>query len=78
MIPWSSADLPLSSVDWAGLDLTDGSFAEELGDVEDPLNLSQPRQRIAGHFYGPGHEEVGGIFEYASVVGSFGAKRDAE
>lgn len=68
--------LTIDSVDWSGLDLTDGSFAEELGDVDDPLNLSQPRQRIEGHFYGSGHEEVGGIFEYASVVGSFGAKRD--
>ena len=74
--PLVVSGLTVESVDWAGLDLTDGSFAEELGDVEDPLNLSQPRKRIAGHFYGPGHEEVGGIFEYASVVGSFGAKRD--
>ena len=68
--------LTVESVDWAGLDLTEGSFSEELGDVDDPLNLSQPRKRIEGRFYGPGHEEVGGIFEYASVVGSFGAERD--
>ena len=38
-----------------------------------PLNM---RKRIEGRFYGSGHEEAGGIFEYASVVGSFGAKRD--
>ena len=74
--PLVVSGLTVESVDWAGLDLTDGSFAQELGDVDDPLNLSEPRKRIAGHFYGPGHEEVGGIFEYASVVGSFGAKRD--
>ena len=76
--PLVVSGLTIESVDWTGLDLTDGSFAEELGDVEDPLNISQPRKRIDGRFYGPGHEEVGGIFEYASVVGSFGAKRDAE
>ena len=74
--PLTVSGLTIESVDWAGLDLTDGSFGEELGDVEDPLNLSQPRKRIEGRFYGPGHEEVGGIFEYASVVGSFGAERD--
>ena len=74
--PLTVSGLTIGSVDWAGLDLTDGSFSEELGDVEDPLNLSQPRKRIEGRFYGPGHEEVGGIFEYASVVGSFGAERD--
>ena len=66
----------VETVDWAGLDLIDGSFSEELGEVNDPLNPSQLRKRIEGRFYGPGHEEVGGIFEYASVVGSFGAERD--
>ena len=76
--PLVVSGLTIDSVDWEGLDLMDGTFAEELGEVDDPLNLSQPRKRIEGHFYGPGHEEVGGIFEYASVVGSFGAKRDAE
>ena len=43
-----------------------------------PTNLSNPRKRIEGRFYGPGHEEVGGIFEYATVAGSFGAARDDE
>ena len=68
--------ITVETVDWAGLDLIDGSFSEELGEVNDPLNPSQLRKRIEGRFYGPGHEEVGGIFEYASVVGSFGAERD--
>ena len=74
--PLTVSGLTVESVDWVGLDLTDGSFGEELGDVNDPINLSNPRKRIEGRFYGPGHEEVGGIFEYASVVGSFGAARD--
>ena len=68
--------ITVGSVNWAGLDLTDGSFSEELGDVNAPTNLSDPRKRIEGRFYGPGHEEVGGIFEYATVAGSFGAARD--
>ena len=76
--PLTVSGLTVESVNWAGLDLTDGSFGEELGDVNDPLNFSQPRKRIEGRFYGPGHEEVGGIFEYASVAGSFGAARDDE
>ena len=74
--PLVVSGLTISSVNWDDLPLNDGSFAEEMGDVEDAVNPADPRKRIEGHFYGPGHEEVGGIFEYASVVGSFGAKRD--
>ena len=61
--------IPLPS--WNDLELTDGSFGKSSG------TLGQlDRNRIAGQFYGPGHEEVGGIFEYATVAGSFGAARD--
>ena len=74
--PLSVSGITVGSVDWTGLDLTDGSFGEELGDLDDPINFSNPRKRIEGRFYGPGHEEVGGIFEYATVAGSFGAARD--
>ena len=31
--------------------------------------------KIEGTFYGPNHEEVGGVFEHGDIVGSFGAKR---
>ena len=31
--------------------------------------------KIEGTFYGPDHEEVGGIFERDNIVGAFGAKR---
>ena len=59
------------SVSWSGLALVDGAFAHEEG------TLGQAdRNRIEGRFYGPDHDEVGGIFEYATVAGSFGAKRD--
>ena len=30
---------------------------------------------IEGRFYGPNHEEVGGIFERDDILGSFGARR---
>ena len=33
--------LPVNSVGWENIALTDGSFTEELGDVDDPLNPSQ-------------------------------------
>ena len=31
--------------------------------------------KIEGTFYGPNHEEVGGVFEHGDIVGAFGAKR---
>ena len=31
--------------------------------------------KIEGTFYGPNHEEVGGVFERNNIVGAFGAKR---
>ena len=30
---------------------------------------------IQGQFYGPNHEEVGGVFERNEIIGAFGAKR---
>ena len=49
---------------WAGIAVTDGGFAS--GTDEDS---------IEGRFYGPNHEEVGGIFERDGVLGAFGAAR---
>ena len=77
--PLTVSGFTVDSIGWEDIDLTDGSFDRlEHGD-KDPDDLSNPlelRNRIAGKFYGPGHEEVGGIFEYATVAGSFGAARD--
>ena len=59
------------SVSWSDLALVDGAFAHEEG------TLGQlDRNRIEGRFYGSDHDEIGGVFEYATVVGSFGARRD--
>lgn len=35
-----------------------------------------PEDRVGGRFYGPGHEEAGGTFEYDGITGAFGASRD--
>ena len=59
------------SVSWSDLALVDGAFAHEEGTLG-----QMDRNRIEGRFYGPDHEEIGGVFEYATVVGSFGARRD--
>ena len=34
------------------------------------------RGSMEGRFYGPGHEEAGGVFGYDDITGAFGAKRD--
>ena len=61
----------IPSVSWSDLALVDGAFAHEEGTLG-----QMDRNRIEGRFYGPDHEEIGGVFEYATVVGSFGARRD--
>ena len=37
--------------------------------------MEQGGDTIAGTFYGPSHLEVGGAFEYGSMIGAFGATR---
>lgn len=49
---------------WQNLPVRDGRFG---ADFDDPT--------LEGRFYGPNHEEVGGIFERNQIIGAFGAKR---
>ena len=49
---------------WSGISLTNGGFA-----------TGSDGNSIEGRFYGPNHEEAGGIFERDQVIGAFGAKR---
>ena len=49
---------------WRSIPLAEGGFAA--GSAGDS---------IKGQFYGPNHEEVGGVFERNQVIGAFGAKR---
>ena len=52
------------SMTWQNLPLAGGSFKTGSGG-----------NQINGKFYGPNHEEVGGIFERNQIVGAFGARR---
>ena len=49
---------------WDGLALTNGTFG-----------TGSQGDSIQGQFYGPNHEEVGGIFERDQIIGAFGAGR---
>ena len=51
----------LPDVNWHDLPLTEGGF-EGRG--------------IVGRFYGPAHEEVGGVFQFDEINGAFGALRE--
>ena len=50
---------------WENLAVRDGRFG---GGFDEPT--------IEGRFYGPNHEEVGGIFQQNRIVGAFGAQRE--
>ena len=50
---------------WENLAVRDGRFG---GGFDEPT--------IEGRFYGPNHEEVGGIFQRNRIVGAFGAQRE--
>ena len=53
-----------ADINWNGLAVQSGGF----GDGADSNSLS-------GSFYGPNHEEVGGVFERNQLIGAFGARR---
>ena len=59
-----NARIQLADITWSGIPVTNGAF--ETGSDEDS---------IEGKFYGPNHEEVGGIFERNQILGAFGATR---
>ena len=50
---------------WRGMAVEEGGFARR----------NAPDDTISGRFYGPGEEEVGGVFERDGVAGAFGGKR---
>ena len=50
---------------WTGMAVADGGFARNDA-VDDTME---------GRFFGPGQEEVGGIFERAGIAGAFGGRR---
>ena len=74
-----------SDIIWGGLELDGGVFSDDISDSgaidlieeggEIPPGALIPGQ-IFGQFYGPDHEEVGGIFNREQISGAFGAIRD--
>lgn len=53
-----------TDMSWSGIPLINGGFMRGSGG-----------DSIDGRFYGPSHEEVGGVFERNEILGAFGAKR---
>ena len=84
-------DSGLDDVSWSGLELKDG-FLGVVSVAEEWWHAIRDRasRGISGRFYGPSHEEVGGLFSFAKSVaeggwvggdrygvsGVFGARRD--
>ena len=64
-IPDIDAGRPHGSITWQNIPVTSGSFASDISFGNS----------IDGRFYGPNHEEVGGVFERNQIAGAFGAKR---
>ena len=58
------ADRARADMAWDDVPMTNGGF-----------ETGSDGNSIQGKFYGPNHEEVGGIFERDQVIGAFGAKR---
>ena len=85
------AGVHFDDVSWEGLALKDGSFGvAPVSDGEADATRHPARRGISGRFYGPNHEEVGGLFSFTPTVaengraggdihdvsGAFGARRD--
>lgn len=51
---------------WSGIQVAAGGFSS-----------GADQDSIGGQFYGPNHEEVGGVFERDRVLGAFGATRSS-
>ena len=56
-----------ADVSWNGLGIAGGGFTD---------STDAGARTIMGTFFGPSHEEVGGVFARDGVAGAFGAKRD--
>ena len=60
------------NITWQNVPVASGSFAMF---AERTSTEIYPPDFIDDRFYGPNHEEVGGIFESGNIVGAFGGKR---
>lgn len=64
LIDLNSPGRSLANMGWTDLPLSGGKFSDGSG-----------ANQIRGSFYGPSHEEVGGVFERNQILGAFGAVR---
>ena len=56
-----SSDAGVDDIRWQDVPMQDGSFRDD---------------GLDGRFYGPNHEEAGGVFERDGIAGAFSLKRD--
>ncbi len=59
-----------SDIEWPHIFVVDGQFFADTGGTG-----TTSGNTMKGWFYGPNHEEVGGVFELDYVIGAFGARR---
>ena len=72
-----------SNMSWDGLELVDGAFGYA-GNVSVADSYGIPivgrhegvAGQVYGQFFGPDHEEIGGLFNRDGIGGAFGARRD--
>ena len=57
----------IADMSWSDIPVSNGKFSQGSG-----------ADQIEGQFYGPNHEEVGGIFERNQILGAFGAIRGTQ
>ncbi len=73
----TTADVEFTDIANAGTDERFGDMAWRSMAVEKGgfVQRNSPDDTISGRFYGPGEEEVGGIFEREGIAGAFGGQR---
>ena len=57
----------IADMEWSNVSIRGGSFSQGSG-----ANL------LKGQFYGPNHEEVGGVFDRNEIAGAFGGRRGTQ
>lgn len=57
----------IADIEWSNVPIRSGSFSQGSG-----ANL------LKGQFYGPNHEEVGGVFDHNEITGAFGGRRGTQ
>ena len=60
-----------ADISWRNMPMVEGSFSKGAARWYDDTD-----NYIHGTFYGPNHEEAGGVFQHHNIRGAFGAKRE--